>query len=58
MCFVRGELSIGAPFCARSHPLRKENKWRSHATKIVYKAYLSRWIRPHWQEHELAEHRP
>ena len=35
--------------------LARENTWRSHATKIVYKAYLSRWIRPHWQKHELAE---
>src|ERR1700726_2489936 len=35
--------------------LARENTWRSHATKIIYKAYLSRWIRPHWQKHELAE---
>jgi integrase len=35
--------------------LAMENTWRSHATKKVYKAYLSRWIRPHWQKHELAE---
>jgi integrase len=35
--------------------LARENTWRSHATKKVYKAYLSRWIRPHWQKHELAE---
>ena len=35
--------------------LSKENTWRSHATKKVYKAYLSRWIRPQWQKHELAE---
>jgi integrase len=34
--------------------LARENTWRSHATKN-YKAYLSRWIRPHWQKHELAE---
>ena len=34
--------------------LAKENTWRSHATKKVYKAYLSRWIRPRWQKHELA----
>ena len=27
--------------------LARENPWRSHSTKIVYKAYLSRWIRPH-----------
>lgn len=35
--------------------LARENTWRSHATKKVYKAYLSRCIRPHWQKHELAE---
>jgi integrase len=35
--------------------LARENTWRSHATKTVYKAYLSRWIRPHWQKHALAE---
>jgi integrase len=35
--------------------LAKENTWRSHATKKVYQAYLSRWIRPQWQKHELAE---
>src|SRR5215472_3026441 len=35
--------------------LAKENTWRSHATKKIYKAYLSRWIRPHWQKYQLAE---
>ncbi len=35
--------------------LSKDNTWRSHATKKIYKAYLSRWIRPHWQEYKLAE---
>ncbi len=34
--------------------LSKENHWRSHGTKKIYQAYLSRWIRPHWQKHELA----
>jgi hypothetical protein len=34
--------------------LSKENTWRSHATKKIYQAYLSRWIRPHWQKYELA----
>jgi integrase len=28
--------------------LSKENTWRSHATKKIYKAYLIRWIRPYW----------
>jgi len=33
--------------------LAKENTWRSHATKKIYKAYLTRWIRPHWQKYDL-----
>ena len=35
--------------------LSKENTWRSHATKRIYKAYLTRWVRPHWHKYELAE---
>jgi integrase len=35
--------------------LAKENSWRSHATKKIYQAYLTRWIRPHWQKYELAD---
>jgi hypothetical protein len=35
--------------------LVRENTWRSHATKKIYKAYLARWIRPHWQECQLAD---
>lgn len=35
--------------------LAKDNTWRSHATKKIYKAYLTRWIRPHWRKYELAE---
>jgi hypothetical protein len=35
--------------------LAKENTWRSHATKKIYKAYLTRWIRPHWKKYQLAE---
>ena len=35
--------------------LTKENTWRSHATKKIYKAYLNRWVRPHWEKYELAE---
>ena len=35
--------------------LARENTWRSYATKKIYKAYLSRWIRPHWGKYELAE---
>src|SRR5438045_8705952 len=26
-----------------------------HSTKKVYKAYLTRWIRPRWQKYGLAE---
>ena len=35
--------------------LTKENTRRSHATKNIYKAYLNRWVRPHWQRYELGE---
>ena len=35
--------------------LSKENTWRSHATKKIYKAYLTRWVRPHWHRCELSE---
>jgi integrase len=35
--------------------LSKENIWRSHATKKIYKAYLTRWVRPHWYKYELSE---
>src|SRR5271155_2783703 len=35
--------------------LSKDNTWRSHATKKIYQAYLSRWIRRHWQECKLAD---
>jgi hypothetical protein len=35
--------------------LSNENTWRSHATKKIYKAYLTLWIRPHRQECRLCE---
>lgn len=35
--------------------LGKENIWRSHATKKIYKQYLSRWIRPYWRKYQLVE---
>jgi integrase len=28
--------------------LSEEIGWHSHATRIVYRQYLTRWIRPHW----------
>lgn len=28
--------------------LSKQNDWHSHATRIVYRAYLNRWVRPRW----------
>jgi integrase len=28
--------------------LSKETDWHSHATRIVYRAYLNRWVRPRW----------
>jgi len=46
-----------AQFCDHfeQRELSNENTWRSHATKKIYKAYLTRWIRPHWQECRLCE---
>jgi integrase len=46
-----------AQFCDHfgQRELSKENTWRSHATKQIYKAYLTRWVRPHWHKYELAE---
>jgi len=35
--------------------LAKDNTWRSYATKKTYRAYLNRWILPHWRQYELAE---
>jgi hypothetical protein len=35
--------------------LAKENTWRSHATKRIYNAYLTRWVRPHWHKFQLTE---
>jgi hypothetical protein len=28
--------------------LSEEIGWHSHATRIVYRQFLKRWIRPHW----------
>jgi len=35
--------------------LTKDNSWRSHATKKIYQAYLTRWIRSRWQKYKLAD---
>jgi integrase len=35
--------------------LGEQNTWRSHATKKIYKAYLKRWVRPHWQRYALTD---
>jgi integrase len=35
--------------------LVKDNAWRSYSTKKTYKAYLTRWVLPHWRTYELAE---
>jgi integrase len=37
--------------------LAKENTWRSHATKRVYQAFLTRWVRPHWPS-AITQKRP
>jgi hypothetical protein len=35
--------------------LTKDNIWRSYSTKRAYKAYLTRWIIPHWGSVLLSE---
>src|SRR6267143_1409267 len=35
--------------------LTKDNSWRSHSTKKAYKAYLNRWVIPHWGSARLSE---
>lgn len=35
--------------------LAKDNSWRSYSTKKTYKAYLKRWIIPHWGTLCLSE---
>ena len=35
--------------------LAGDNIWRSYATKKIYKAYLRRWIVPHWGQCQLFE---
>jgi integrase len=35
--------------------LAKNNTWRSYSTKKTYRAYLNRWVLPHWRQYELAE---
>src|ERR1700747_139681 len=35
--------------------LTKDNSWRSYSTKKTYKAYLNRWVIPHWGSVRLSE---
>ena len=35
--------------------LTNDNLWRSYSTKRAYKAYLKRWIVPHWGDVRLSE---
>jgi len=35
--------------------LANDNTWRSYSTKKAYKAYLQRWIIPHWGTAPLSE---
>src|SRR6267143_334960 len=35
--------------------LTKDNSWRSHSTKKACKAYLNRWVIPHWGSARLSE---
>jgi integrase len=34
--------------------LTEETGWHSHATRIVYREFLRRWIRPHWGKRASA----
>jgi len=35
--------------------LTNDNLWRSYSTKRAYRAYLKRWIVPHWGNERLSE---
>src|SRR5712664_4262090 len=35
--------------------LTDDNLWRSYSTKKAYKAYLNRWVLPHWGSTRLSE---
>jgi integrase len=35
--------------------LTNDNHWRSYSTKRAYKAYITRWIVPHWGSVRLSE---
>jgi len=35
--------------------LTKDNSWRSYSTNKTYKAYLNRWVIPHWGSARLSE---
>ena len=35
--------------------LTNDNTWRSHSTKRAYRAYLKRWVIPHWGTAPLSE---
>lgn len=35
--------------------LTKDNTWRSYSTKRAYRAYLKKWIIPHWGTAPLSE---
>ncbi len=35
--------------------LTKDNSWRSYSTRRAYKAYLNRWVIPHWGSVRLSE---
>jgi integrase len=34
--------------------LSEETTWHSHATRIVYREFLTRWIRPHWETRSIC----
>jgi integrase len=38
-----------------SAELASDTDWRSHATRMVYREFLTRWIKPHWGSMNIRE---
>ena len=38
-----------------STELASDTDWRSHATRMVYREFLTRWIKPHWGSMNIRE---
>ncbi len=55
--WVKRSLMTVAQLCDHfeQRELTGDNIWRSYATKKIYKAYLRRWIVPHWGQCQLSD---